>query len=115
MVSVTTFPPPSHTKHAAASQTPRSDWSQAHLRKGLNIGSDFILALEQEGGREGNKIRPETGWNFPVLINRTIRVAEVTMETVTCACLLLIPTWLEADDTSSRPLHWLPPSLATEI
>lgn len=32
------------------------------------------------------------------------------METVTCACLLVIPTWLEAHDTSSRPLHWLPPS-----
>lgn len=33
---------------------------------------------------------------------------EVTMETVTCVCLLVIPTWLEAQDTSSRPLHWLP-------
>lgn len=26
------------------------------------------------------------------------------METVTCAGLLVIPTWLEADDSSSRPL-----------
>lgn len=37
------------------------------------------------------------------------------METVTCACFLVIPAWLEAWDTSSRPPHWLPLSLATEM
>ncbi|EAW74393.1 hCG2040983, partial [Homo sapiens] len=31
----------------AALPDPRSDWSQAHVGKGLNVGSDFTPALEQ--------------------------------------------------------------------
>lgn len=58
-------------------------------------GNDFILLpLEEEGGEKITKFRPETGWNFPVLINRPSGLLTVvTMETVTCACLLVIPTW----------------------
>lgn len=54
-------------------------WSQTHLKKGLNTGSDFILPTppsQQEGSKEGNKIKLEAGWNFPVLINRTNWVAK---------------------------------------
>ena len=77
-VAVTAFPsrplPVLHTQPPSC-PSPRSDWSQAHLRKGLDSGDDFIFALVQEGGREGNTLRPEAGWNFPALINRTIAVA----------------------------------------
>lgn len=70
---------------AAAS---RHDWSQARLGKGLTIGSDFTPAVEQEGGRGGNKNQASAGWNFPVLIKSGVAVRllrEVTMETVKCA------------------------------